>query len=180
MTNIGNCFIEKYLPAVVELLVKSLLEDFRNLDSESKGEFQSKRIFQRVIFFISHCHFDCSREIHRYVRGVVLFARSKWKIQHVPFTLLLIIRALATKRNIFSIIFSYPVKQYFFPRRGCVYWHFQADVDHRIETDHRMRIIVFWVDVQVNGRARENKTYATSKQIVARSPELCEPKSYRC
>lgn len=30
-------------------------------------------------------------------------------------------------------------------------------MDRRIETDHRMRIIVFRVDVEVNGRGREKQ-----------------------
>lgn len=72
---------------------------------------------------------------------------------------------ISYKKNILNNIFSFfpffflQAKQYFFfsPTHERVYWYFEADMDRRIETDHRMRIIVFWVDVEVNGRGREKQ-----------------------
>lgn len=71
---------------------------------------------------------------------------------------------MIVQKKILNNIFSFflQAKQYslpssFPPMHERVYWHFEADMDRRIETDHRMRIIVFWVDVEVNGRGREKQ-----------------------
>lgn len=50
---------------------------------------------------------------------------------------------------------------FFFMHASRTHGVLKADADPRIEMDHRMRIIVFWVDAQVNGRTRENKTCDT-------------------
>lgn len=68
------------------------------------------------------------------------------------------------QQSILNNIFFFCRRNNIFSLRECVYWHFEADMDRRIETDHRMRIIVFCVDMEVNGQARENKTRDTKNK----------------